>query len=234
MSRSGGSSSISASSSTSGRTCGLRACSRASPARSQDAGRRTSTCSSCARTPRASTRAWGAGARTLPREVGDRDERLHARRRRAGRCATRSSRPSRVAASSRARRSRTRPASATCSGTRWRRRSPRSIPGVRYERVLVDALAARMVRDPGQPRRRRRLEPVRGHPHRPRRSDPGRDGHGGEREPRSRHRHAGALRAGARLRAGHRGSGNRESGRRDLERDAAARPPRRGARPRPR
>ena len=34
-------------------------------------------------------------------------------------------------------------------------------PGVRYERVLVDALAARMVRSPGQPRRRRGVEPLR-------------------------------------------------------------------------
>ena len=61
-------------------------------------------------------------------------------------------------------------------------------PGVRYERVLVDALAARMVRDPGEPRRRRRVEPLRRHPHRPGGGDPGRHGHGGEREPRARDR----------------------------------------------
>ncbi len=55
-------------------------------------------------------------------------------------------------------------------------------PAVRYERVLVDALAARMVRDPLEPRRRRRLESLRRHPHRPRGGAPGRHGHGRERE----------------------------------------------------
>ena len=218
----------SASGSTSGRTCARRACSTASRARSPDAARPTSTCSSCARTPRASTRA-SAAARTgrsparsaIETSVFTRAgvERVRPLRVRAGRVAARRA--------SRARRSRTPRASATCSGTRSRRRSPRSIPGVRYERVLVDALAARMVRAPDS------LDVVvasnlfGGHPHRPRRGDPGRHGHGREREPRSGHRHARAVRAGARLRAGHRRPGHREPGRRDLERVADARPPRR-------
>ena len=38
---------------------------------------------------------------------------------------------------------------------------------------------------PRQPRRRRRVEPLRRHPHRPGGCDPGRHGHGGEREPRA-------------------------------------------------
>ena len=42
------------------------------------------------------------------------------------------------------------------------------------------------------------------HPHRPRRRDPGRDGHGREREHRAGHGRARGLRAGARLGAGHR------------------------------
>ncbi len=57
---------------------------------------------------------------------------------------------------------------------------------------------------PGKPRRRRRLEPVRRHPHRPRCRDPGRNGDGRQRERRARHGRARGLRAGARLRAGHR------------------------------
>ncbi len=76
--------------------------------------------------------------------------------------------------------------------------------GVRVERVLVDALAARMVRDPGKPRRRRRLESLRRHPHRPCGGYPGRHGHGGECKRRPRLRRARRLRARARLRAGHR------------------------------
>ena len=87
-----------------------------------------------------------------------------------------------------------------------------------------------MVRDPGKPRRRRRLEPVRGHPHRPRGGDPGRHGDGGECERRSRLRRAGRVRARARLRAGHRRAGHRQSCRCHLERRAHARAPRRGRR----
>ena len=60
---------------------------------------------------------------------------------------------------------------------------------------------------PGEPRRGRRLEPVRGHPHGPRGRDPGRDGHGRERESRTGHGHAGAVRAGPRLCARHRRPG---------------------------
>ena len=67
---------------------------------------------------------------------------------RAGRPPRLRARRTSAEACSRARRSRTPPASATCSGTRSPRRWPPSFPDVRYERVLVDALAARMVRDP--------------------------------------------------------------------------------------
>ena len=86
-------------------------------------------------------------------------------------------------------------------------------PDVRYERVLVDALAARMVRDPAS------LDVVvasnlfgdiltdlGGR-------DPGRHGDGGEREHGARIGRAGPLRAGARLGARHRRPGDREPAR---------------------
>ena len=100
-------------------------------------------------------------------------------------------------------------------------------PGVRYERVLVDALAARMVRNPLS------LDVVVA-------SNlfgdvltdlaaalQGGMGMAASANLAPGHRHARALRAGARLRAGHRRSGDREPGRRDLERGADARHPRR-------
>ena len=151
--------------------------------------RPTSTCSSCARTPRASTRA-SAGARTTGLAVRGRRSRR---------------------ASSRA------PASSGWSATRSS--SPQTRRGVvtsatksnasRFGYVLWDEVAEEVAAElpgralrararrrarradgarPRQPRRRRRLEPVRRHPHRPRRGDPGRHGHGREREPRARHR----------------------------------------------
>jgi tartrate dehydrogenase/decarboxylase/D-malate dehydrogenase len=100
-------------------------------------------------------------------------------------------------------------------------------PNVSYERVLVDALAARMVRDPAS------LDVVvasnlfgdiltdlGGR-------DPGRHGDGGERQHRARIGRAGPLRAGARLGARHRRPGHREPRGRRLERSADARAPRR-------
>ena len=73
-----------------------------------------------------------------------------------------------------------------------------------------------------------------GHPHRPRRGDPGRDGHGREREPRARHGRARALRARARLGAGHRRPGHRQPGGRDLERRRSCSSTSASGRPRPR
>ncbi len=96
-------------------------------------------------------------------------------------------------------------------------------PDVRYERVLVDALAARIVRVALLAGRRRRVEPLRRHPHRPRRGDSGRDGHGGVGQRGAGIRRAGRVRAGARVGAGHRRTGDRESLRSDLERLAPAR-----------
>ena len=148
-----------------------------------------STCSSCARTPRASTRA-SAGARTrgFEHEVGDRDERLHAR----GRASASSSYAFELAEQRRG---------VLTSATKSN--------ASRYGYVLWDevaeevaaehpgrALRARARRrargahgqQPAQPRRRRRLEPLRRHPHRHRRRAAGRDGHGRERERRPRRR----------------------------------------------
>ena len=87
-----------------------------------------------------------------------------------------------------------------------------------------------MVTRPAQPRRRRRLEPLRRRAHRHRRRAPGRDGDGSEREHRARLGDDRDLRARARVRSRHRGPRAREPARRDLERVADARPPRRGRR----
>ena len=190
--------------------------------------RATSTCSSCARTPRASTRA-SAAARTRGSRSRSAIEttRVHARGRRARRRATPSS--SRAAARraherdeverlalrlralgrgrrrGRGRASRT-SASSACSSTRSRR-----------------AWCA-----PEQPRRRRRVEPLRRHPHRPR-APRCRAAWAWPRAPTSRPAAGtpGDLRAGARLGARHRRPGHREPDRRDLERRDDARPPRR-------
>ena len=128
-----------------------------------------------------------------------------------------------------ARRSRTRRATATCSGTRSRRKSPRSTRSHARARARRRARRAHGER-PCEPRRRRRVEPLRRRAHRHRRGAAGRHGHGGEREHRAGLGHAAGVRAGARLRAGHRGQGDREPDRRDLERRAHARAPRRGRR----
>ncbi len=64
---------------------------------------------------------------------------------------------------------------------------------------------------PREPGRRRRLEPLRRHPHRPRGRAAGRHGHGGERQRRTGPaRHARPVRARPRLRAGHRRAGHRQ------------------------
>ena len=156
-----------------------------------------------------------------------RDERLHPRRASSASSATPSSWRNGGAASSRARPSRTRRASATCSGTRSPRRSPRSSPASRYERVLVDALAARMVRDPGS------LDVVVA-------SNlfgdiltdlaaaiQGGMGMAASANVAPGSGHARPVRARARLGARHRRAGDREPGRRDLERGADARAHRR-------
>ena len=106
-------------------------------------------------------------------------------------------------------------------------------PDVTVERALVDALAARMVTQPAQPRRRRRLEPVRRRADRHRRRAPGRDGHGRERQRRPRLRDDRDLRACARLGARTSPARAREPARRDLECGADARAPRRGRTQRP-
>ena len=122
------------------------------------------------------------GARARGRH---RDERLHARRRAPRRRARVRARRAARAACSRARRSRTRRATATCSGTRSSRRCTPSHPG-RDGRARARRRARRAHgHAPGEPRRRRRVEPLRRHPHRPRRGPAGRDGDGGEREPRA-------------------------------------------------
>ena len=54
------------------------------------------------------------------------------------------------------------------SGTRWSGRPPPRTAGLTVEKVLIDALAARLVLKPAQHRRHRRLEPLRRHPLRPR------------------------------------------------------------------
>ena len=133
----------------------------------------------------------GVGGRAhtgLANEVGDRDERVHAQRRRAG-------------APLRVRAGRRRGAASLTSATKSN--------ASRYGYVLWDEVAEEVAAElpgrplrararrrargadgarPGQPRRRRRLEPLRRHPHRPRGRDPGRHGDGGEREHRARHR----------------------------------------------
>ena len=118
------------------------------PARAA-AARPTSTCSSCARTPRASTRG-SAGGRTagLPGEVGVETsvftragvERVlrHAFELAAGRRGVLTSA--------------TKSNASRFGYVLWDEVAEEvaaDFPGVRYERVLVDALAARMVRDPG-------------------------------------------------------------------------------------
>ena len=179
-SRSGACSCRSARGSTCGRTSARRGCSRASRRRSRGAPA-VDMLFVRENTEGEYSGVGGRAHRGLRARGRDRDERVHARGRAARGRARLRARRGRAAACSRARRSRTPRASATCSGTRSWRRSPPSFPDVRYERVLVDALAARMVREPAEPRRRRRLEPVRRHPHRHRRGAAGRDGHGGER-----------------------------------------------------
>ena len=98
-------------------------------------------------------------------------------------------------------------------------------PGVRYERVLVDALAARMVRDPGS------LDVVvASNLFADILTDLAAAIQGGMGMAASANlapgsERAGAVRAGPRLGAGHRRPGHRQPGGRDLERVADARPP---------
>ena len=106
------------------------------------------------------------------------------------------------------------------------RRLPRGARRARARRRARGAHGA----EPGEPRRRRRLEPVRRHPHRPRGRDPGRHGDGRLGQHRARHRRPRAVRAGARLGPRHRRAGHRQPRRRDLERVADARLPRRDRR----
>ena len=99
-------------------------------------------------------------------------------------------------------------------------------PDIRYERVLVDALAARMVRSPESLDVVVGVESLRRHPHRPRGGRSGWDGDGRERERRARvDRAPRPVRAGTRFGARHRRSGHRQPVRRDLEHGAHARAP---------
>ena len=225
-SRCGGSCSRSASASTCGRTSGPRGCSRACP-RPLAGGDAVDMLFVRENTEGEYSGVGGRAHQGLPHEVGIETAVFTRARRRARR-------PTRVRARGDAPRRRHERDEVERLALRLRAlgrgrgaRLRPSIPDVRYERVLVDALAARMVRNPLEPRRRRRLEPLRRRAHRHRRRAAGRDGHGGEREPRARLRHARRLRARARLRARHRRPGHREPLRRDLERVADARPPRR-------
>ena len=166
--------------STCGRTSAPRGCSTASR-RSSTAARAVDMLFVRENTEGEYSGVGGRAHQGLELEVGHRDERLHARRRAPRRQARVRAGRGPARRRSRARRSRTRRATATCSGTRSPRRSRPSIPDVKLERVLVDALAARMVADPREPRRRRRVEPLRRRAHRHRRRAAGRHGHGGER-----------------------------------------------------
>ncbi len=120
---------------------------RGIPARSPAVGRRTSTCSSCARTPRASTPGRGRAHTGLDNEVGIETsvftrsgvERVlgHAFELAAGRRGVLTSA--------------TKSNASRYGYVLWDEVADEvaaDFPGVRYERVLVDALAARMVRDP--------------------------------------------------------------------------------------
>ncbi len=81
-------------------------------------------------------------------------------------------------------------------------------PDVRVEHMLVDNAAMQLATSPREVRRHRHREHVRRHPQRPRRRDDGRPRACPVREP--LRRRAGDLRAGARLRAGHRRHRRRE------------------------
>ena len=175
----------------------------------------------------------GVGGRVAPgpsRRGRHRDGGLHARGHRARRRARVRARGASGAAWSRARPSRTPRATATCSGTRSPPRWPRAIPDVRYERVLVDALAARMVLRPDS------LDVVvASNLFGDILTDLGAALQGGMGMAASANLCPGgdvpgALRAGARLGARHRRPGHREPVRRRLERRPDARPPRRGGR----
>ena len=87
---------------------------------------------------------------------------------------------------------------------RDRRGGAPRLPGRAAGRILVDAAAAYMISSPGRFDVVGGVEPVRRHPHRHRRGDPGRHGHGGQRQHQARPVPARHVRAGARVGAGHR------------------------------
>ena len=125
-----------------------------------------------------------------PNEIAQQVERLHAPRHRAHRALRVRDRDEAAAQAARERDQVQRAAAHRwCCGTRCWRRSRKDYPSVSWRKYHVDALAARMVTRPRQPRRDRRVEPVRRHPDRPRRRRLG--------QPRHRARAATSTRSGA-------------------------------------
>ena len=100
-------------------------------------------------------------------------------------------------------------------------------PDVAAEQVLIDALAAALILDPGALRRDRRLQPVRRHPLRPRGRGGGEHRHRAVGQPQPGARAAVDVRARPRLGARHRRQGRRQPGRRRVVGGDDARPPRR-------
>ena len=95
-------------------------------------------------------------------------------------------------------------------------------PDVQSSSLLVDAAAMDFVRKPESVRRRRRQQPVRRHPDRPERHRHRQRGPGGERQHQPGAHLPEHVRAGARLRAGHRRQGHRQpAGRHPVGRHAA-------------
>ena len=121
-----------------------------------------------------------------PHEVARADRRVHAARHRAHRALrvrARVTRPRKMLASA------TKSNALQHSMVLWDEvveAVAKDYPGVEWRKYHVDALAARMVTHP-QPRRDRRVEPVRRHPHRPRRGHLGQPRHraGREHQPRA-------------------------------------------------
>ena len=134
-----------------GRTCGPRGCSTGIPCplAGPRPGRRRHA-ASCARTPRASTRASAAGC-TGPARPRSASRRASSRARASSACVRYAFELAGRAPRRRHERDQVERLAVRLRalGRGRRARSPRSIPDIRYERVLVDALAARMVRDPG-------------------------------------------------------------------------------------
>ena len=178
--------------------------------------RPTSTWSASARTPKGSTR--GIGGTAARRDAGrDRaaGQRLHAARHRAHR-ALRVRDRDEAAAQAAGQRDQVERAATTrwCCGTRCVDEVAKDYPSVSWRKYHVDALAARMVTDPAQHRRDRRVEPVRRHPHRSRRRGVRQPRHRAERQHQSRAHASVDVRADPRVGARHRGQGDRQPDRR--------------------